>query len=80
MDELPEMVAVDSSNISAIGYDEEESIMYVQFHRKGSDFAERLYMYFNVPEEVYNGLYMADSVGSYFHHYIRHSYNYSRLE
>ena len=79
--DLPEMVPVVSSNISSIGYDPDEQLLYVEFHPKGQDFAHRLYMYFNVPQEVYDGFFNTDSVGSYFIQNIRHTqeFPYTRL-
>jgi hypothetical protein len=81
MDEIPELFSVASSNISAIGYQEYEGsdlgTLYVQFLRKGNDFAERLYKYENVPFDVYSEMtFGADSIGSYFYHNVRNNPNY----
>jgi hypothetical protein len=79
---IPEMFPVSSSNISAVGYDAENMILYVDFLRKGNDFSERQYRYFNVPYMVYDEMVNAPSVGSYFYHNIRpyvNDYPYERL-
>ena len=68
-----EVHEVDSSNLELIGYDTSEMILVVQF-RNGS-----AYRYFNVPEYLYDGLCSAPSLGSFFHHNIRNSYNFERI-
>ena len=56
-----DMVAVDSSMITAVGYDSETHELEVQFT------SGRTYRYTNVPREVYDGLLAADSKGQYMH-------------
>ncbi len=56
---MPEMVFVDSSNIDQIGYDGDSMELHVVF-RNGS-----LYVYTDVPAEVYDQLQVAPSKGSY---------------
>lgn len=50
---------VDSSMISAFGYDEANQILDVAFHRTG------VYRYYDVPVDVFEGLRDASSKGSY---------------
>jgi KTSC domain-containing protein len=54
-----ELINVDSSMISAIGYDAQQQVLEVVFKRTGT------YRYHNVPEDVYRKLLGADSKGSY---------------
>jgi len=69
-----ERIPVESSNISSIGYDEENEILEIEFH-SGS-----VYQYYDVPFEVYDELMNADSHGSYFYHNIRNGgYSYTRV-
>lgn len=66
------LVQVQSSNIQAVGYDRETEEMKVVFHT-GAE-----YTYADVPEEVFDGLIKAPSVGSYFYAYVRDKYDYAR--
>ncbi len=59
------MIAVDSTNISAIGYDYESATLRVDF-LKG-----RSYEYYGVPSELYEGLLYAGSKGQYLNLYIK---------
>lgn len=52
-------VFVQSSNISSIGYDENQSILQVEFNN-GS-----IYNYYNVPKTIYSELINAESHGKY---------------
>ena len=54
-----ELINVDSSMISALGYDEQEQVLEVVFKPGG------VYRYRDVPKEVYQELLDADSKGSY---------------
>lgn len=69
-----EMVPVNSSNVSEVGYDEQNMIVYVRYI-KGS-----LYIYKGVPRYNYEGLLYAGSVGSYLHRNFKNVYPYERLE
>lgn len=66
-----EMQAVSSSNIAAIGYDEEKKVLRIEFN------SGRVYDYAEVPKRVYDGLLRADSVGRYFHVHVKDQYSYS---
>ncbi len=62
----------DSSMISAFGYNEDEQILDVAFHRTG------VYRYFDVPPDVFEGLRDASSQGSYIRSYIIDMYDYEK--
>ena len=64
---------VDSSNIDAVGYDETTQTLEIEF-RNG------VYQYEDVPEDVYEGLMGADSIGGFFHECIRDVYPCFRIE
>ncbi len=64
---------VTSSNIQAIGFDEDSLTLEIEFN-DGS-----LYEYANVPDAVYRGLMSASSHGKYFHQYIREKYDTRKL-
>lgn len=64
---------VESSNIAAVGYDDESEILYVEFK---SGFT---YKYFNVPYYVYTELMDADSCGKYLNQYVKGTYEYEQL-
>lgn len=60
-----EMTPVDSTNLSAIGYDYESATLRVDF-LKG-----RSYVYYGVPAELYEGLLSAGSKGQYLNIHIK---------
>ena len=64
---------VKSSQILAIGFDEDNQYLYVQFN-SGS-----IYVYYGVVKYVYDGFKKAKSIGKYFGAYIRNKYKYTRL-
>lgn len=64
------MIFVDSTNIEAIGYDEERRELHVQF-RSG-----KTYIYGDVSEDTYRELLNADSKGSYLNREIKSNYEY----
>lgn len=68
-----EMTNVDSSNVEAVGYDEDSSTLQVEFKNGG------VYQYFDVPEVVFIGLRDADSVGRYLNANIKGTYRYSKV-
>lgn len=69
-----EMIAVQSSNIESVGYDENDQEVYVKF-LNGS-----VYMYRGVPLHDFEGLRDAPSVGSYLHRNFKNVYAYERIE
>lgn len=69
-----EMTPVQSSNVKALGWEDE--VLEVEFVKGGK------YRYTGVPEEIYKILVNADSVGKAFHRYIRpkqHEYKYKKI-
>lgn len=66
-----QMIPVASSNLAAVGYDEQSATLYIQFH-------SGRYMYFDVPVQVFQGLLSAPSKGKYHHQYIKNVYRYQR--
>lgn len=68
-----EMKKVNSTNINSIGYDEEKQILYVSFH------SNSLYMYYDVPQEVYNEFLNSHSKGSYLYKNIIDYFDYDRI-
>lgn len=60
--------SVNSSSIAAIGYDEANEILEIEFLSGG------IYQYFDVPMYVYEELMEADSHGKYFNAYIKENY------
>lgn len=66
-----EMVPVVSSNVAAVGYDEDRGILQVRFHNG------TLYEYSGVPATVYRALLDAPSKGSFINDHLKkgpHSY------
>jgi hypothetical protein len=68
-----EMNKVESSNVAEVGYDEESATLQVTFNNGSS------YQYFDVPEQLFEGLLHADSVGEYLAAQIKGSYRYSKV-
>lgn len=68
-----EMISVESSNVSKVGYDETAQILRVQF-LNGS-----IYDYYNVPFVEFKNLRTASSVGSYLNKNIKGTYNYKKI-
>jgi len=68
-----EMIPVNSSNILAIGYDETNQIVHVQFSNNSE------YIYKGVPKHEFDGLLNAPSLGSYLHRNYKNAYPYERV-
>lgn len=68
-----EMNPVASSNVAAVGYDEEDHSLHVLFLN------DRSYVYSDVPFEVFQELLHAPSVGSYLNRAIKGVYPYHQL-
>jgi hypothetical protein len=68
-----EMVQVSSSNVQAVGYDDNSETLYVQFLNNS------MYTYSGVPRSEFEALRDASSVGSYLHRNIMNSYPYTKL-
>lgn len=67
-----DMIPVSSSNLVAIGYDSNTATLRIVFH-------SGVYDYYNVPQNVFEGLLNASSKGKYHHAFIKNSYRYSRV-
>lgn len=67
------MIPVSSSNLKAIGYDENEAILRIEF-KKGS-----IYEYYDVPQYEFDGLYSAESKGSYANQNIYKNYRQQKI-
>lgn len=68
----PKMQPVSSSNVSSVGYDGETGTLYVAFKNGGT------YRYMKVPEEIYEGLVKAESVGGYLAKNVKGTYTYQK--
>ncbi|NJM53485.1 MAG: KTSC domain-containing protein [Blastocatellia bacterium] len=66
-------IAVESSNLASVGYDEAAKMLEIQFHSGG------IYQYDNVKKEFYDELMKAESKGRYFLHEIKGVYSYRRV-
>lgn len=64
---------VSSSNIAAIGYDADGQTLTIEFRSGGT------YEFYDVPEQVFEGLRTASSLGQYFQNNIRGRYRYVRV-
>ena len=67
------MEPVNSSNVAAVGYDEDSQTLQVEFNNGST------YQYFDVPKAIYDGLYHANSVGGYLNANIKGSFRFSRV-
>jgi len=69
---IPDMHPVISSNIAAIGYDEGDQTVYIQFLNGPT------YAYKGVPAHEFENLRTAPSVGSYLNRNYKNVYPYER--
>jgi KTSC domain len=67
-----EMIPVSSSNIAAVGYDEDNQTLLIEFNN-GTN-----YQYFDVPERIFIELRDAGSIGAYFASNVKGIYRFSR--
>lgn len=65
---------IKSSNLKSVGFDSSTDELEVEFHTFS------VYVYFNVPESVYNALLSARSKGQYFNDKIRDNYRNKKLK
>jgi KTSC domain len=70
---MMQMQRVNSSNVAAVGYDEDSQTLQVEFNNGST------YQYFDVPKIVFDDLISAGSVGSYLNAHIRGSFRFSRV-
>ncbi|MDC4249603.1 KTSC domain-containing protein [Clostridium perfringens] len=66
------MIPVSSSNLVAVGYDSSTTTLRIAFH-------SGVYDYYNVPQNIFEGLLNASSKGKYHHAFIKNSYRYSKV-
>ena len=71
---MPEKIYVQSSNVEAVAYEADTMTLHVWFNSNSH------YTYSGVPEDLYEGLLYADSVGSFLNREIKGTYDYSQLE
>ena len=69
---MAQMIPVRSSNLVAVGYVPASMKLYIQF-RHGA------YVYYNVPQHIFEGLMNADSHGKYHAAHIKNAFPYHRL-
>ena len=69
---MPDMTYVDSSNVEAIGYDDNSMELHVQF-LSGS-----CYIYFDVPHDVFDAMLNAPSKGSFLNREIKGVYRFEK--
>lgn len=62
---------VDSSVIDAVGF---SRVLEIHFD------SGRVYQYYDVPEDVYQGMLSAESKGRYFNTYVRDQFPYQEIE
>jgi hypothetical protein len=68
------MPYVQSSALEQVSYDEAAYTLCATFRESG-----RTYIYREVPQELYDGLIFADSLGGYFNAYIRDHYEFREI-
>lgn len=68
-----EFVKVESSNIEQVGYDNEDSVLFVEY--KGG----ARYSYSKVPQKIYVQLLEAESVGRFMNEEIKGTYDCEKL-
>ena len=71
---MPEMHFVDSTNIEAIGYDENTQELHVRFLKSGET-----YVYYGVEKWVFQELMRADSKGIYLNTNIKGKYQFGKV-
>ena len=67
------MIRVSSSNLWAVDYNPQTRTLTIQF-RSG-----RVYEYYDVGQNVFEGLLASSSKGKYHHKYIKNRYPYRRI-
>ena len=63
-------VPVKSSNLAAVGYDERNKTLEIEFNSGG------IYQYFEVEKTIFDGLMNAESHGRFFNQNIKGQYNF----
>jgi|LSQX01.2.fsa_nt_gb hypothetical protein len=69
----PQWMFIESSNLDAVAYDDDNGSLLVQF-KNGAE-----YEYKGVPRKEFNNMLVADSHGEYFHRNIKPAYEGVRI-
>ena len=69
---MPEMIYVDSSNIEAVGYDEDTQELHGWFLSGG------YYIYRDVPRDIFDQLMYAPSKGSFLNREVKNVYQFTK--
>ena len=67
-----EMKPVQSSNINAVGYDELNQVMHVEFTNGNK------YIYFDVPPKYHEAFIGSDSIGKHFVKHVRGHFDFQK--
>lgn len=73
-----ERALVDSSNVASIGYDPETRTMEVEFKGRNNE-PGAIYHYFEVPQEIYEQVLGASSVGQAMNQLVKPIYRFQRI-
>lgn len=68
-----EWITLSSTNLSRVRYEETTQTLEIEFQDG------RIYQYFDVPIQIYEGLLSAESHGIYFHAIVKGQYRYVRI-
>ena len=68
-----EMISVKSPNVAKLGYDEENSILAIEFLNNTR------YLYLDIPKKHFDNLLKTPSIGSYLHRNIKGNFRYVRI-
>lgn len=68
-----QLTPVSSSDIRAIGYDQNSATLFVEFHSGDT------YQYLNVPKHLHSAFMDAVSKGQFLHQYIKYQYRYQKI-
>ena len=63
-------ISVSSSNVISVGYDGDSMTLEIEFNNG-------IYQYYDVPEDIFQELINASSIGSFIHQNIKNNYSYS---
>ena len=66
-------INVSSTNLSRVRYDDNKNILEIDFQ------GGRVYQFFDLPKQVFEGLLNAESKGKFFHEQIKGHYRYARV-
>ena len=70
-----ERLPVTSTDINSVGYDVDNQVLEVEFHKGGT------YQYFNVTQNIYDDLMVSESKGKYFNLNIKKAgFAYSKIQ